>query len=682
MKPKIQVMIPILCVFLFVSCKNQDEKKTFIDEQTIEKTIAALNEGNTLSADLLARGVRQTAQLWQEEDGTAAEFQQFCTDHFCKTAAEKELLFNRISANFETIFGHSNRVNIELLRPLHVTGYDVLPIDEIFGAYDGLAHFSDDMFNNKIAFIITLNFPFFSLQEKNENATAWSDLEWGYARLGDVFTDRVPAQFAQDITTATANADNYISNYNIYMENLRNDKNEALFPKEMVLISHWGLRDELKSNYANKVNGLEKQQMIYDVMKHIVNQTIPREVINSGDYLWNPKTNKIFKEGKVQTATPETDVRYNYLLNNFKAEHAADAYNSTFPTYISRKFDQEFEISQAETEALFKELVASPQVKEVAQLIEQRLGRKLQPFDIWYDGFKSRSEIDPEKLDAIVMKKYPTKAAFTADLPVILQKFGFTKEKANFICQHVTVDASVGAGHAWESRMKTDNAMLRTRIGEKGMDYKGYNIGVHEFGHNVEQTISLHDVPNYFMTGVPNTAFTEALAFVFQARDLELLGVTKQDETTRDFNTLDVFWGCYEIMGVSLLDMQVWKWMYEHPDCTANELKESVLAFAKEIWNSYYAPVFGSTDQPILAIYSHSIDAPLYLSAYPLGHLINYQLETFLEGKNMGTEIQRIFALGRLTPQVWMEKAVGSKLSCAPLLEATSAAVNHIKNQQ
>ena len=42
--------------------------------------------------------------------------------------------------------------------------------------------------------------------------------------------------------------------------------------------------------------------------------------------------------------------------------------------------------------------------------------------------------------------------------------------------------------------MRTDNARLRTRIGKDGMDYKGYNIAVHEFGHNVEQTITLHDV--------------------------------------------------------------------------------------------------------------------------------------------------------------------------------------------
>ena len=59
-------------------------------------------------------------------------------------------------------------------------------------------------------------------------------------------------------------------------------------------------------------------------------------------------------------------------------------------------------------------------------------------------------------------------------------------------------------------------------VGKEGMDYKGYNIAVHELGHNVEQTITLQDVDHYMMHGVPNTAFTEAWAFVFQKRDLAL----------------------------------------------------------------------------------------------------------------------------------------------------------------
>ena len=37
-------------------------------------------------------------------------------------------------------------------------------------------------------------------------------------------------------------------------------------------------------------------------------------------------------------------------------------------------------------------------------------------------------------------------------------------------------------------------AHLRTRVEKDGMNYKGYNIAVHEMGHNVEQTFSLYDI--------------------------------------------------------------------------------------------------------------------------------------------------------------------------------------------
>jgi len=179
------------------------------------------------------------------------------------------------------------------------------------------------------------------------------------------------------------------------------------------------------------------------------------------------------------------------------------------------------------------------------------------------------------------------------------------------------------------------------------------------------------------MQGVPNTAFTEALAFTFQQRDLELLGIKNNDPAQEALSALDNFWGSYEIMGVSLLDMSVWKWMYGHPDATPEQLKETVLKNAIEIWNKYYAPVFGINDIPILAIYSHMIDNPLYLSNYPVGHLIDFQLAGYLKGKNFADEVIRIYSAGRLIPQIWMKNAVGSEISIQPLIEATRQALDN-----
>jgi hypothetical protein len=318
-------------------------------------------------------------------------------------------------------------------------------------------------------------------------------------------------------------------------------------------------------------------------------------------------------------------------------------------------------------------------VKQVGALISQRLGRPLQPFDIWYDGFKARSSMDQTLLDKTAKAKYPNTVAFEKDIPNMLVKLGFKTDKANEIASHITVDPARGSGHAWGAQMKGDKAHLRTRVGKEGMDYKGYNIAVHELGHNVEQTISLYFVDNYMMQGVPNTAFTEAFAFTFQKHDLDLLGIRDNDPNKEHLAALDNFWMCYEIMGVSLLDMKVWKWMYENPTATKEQLKEMVIKTAIEIWNQYYADVLGIKDSPILAIYSHMIDNPLYLSNYPVGHLIEFQLDGYLKGKNFADETMRIYSSGKLIPQLWMKNAVGNEISIKPLLDATDKALTVVK---
>lgn len=664
----------------FSLCASTDSY--FVSSSCIASVKSSLVRNSVFSAKQVERGVEQAARLWTANDGSQEDFVAFCQHYFCKDKQEKEQLFYRIVENLEVIFGHDNRVAIDLLRPLHVTGYESTKVDEIFATYSSSAHFNEDMFKNKLAFVVVLNFPSFTLKEKQLNGHNWSELEWGYVRLGDLFDSRVDAAHQQRITDATSAADNYISNYNIPMGMLLGDGFVHPWSSDLKLISHWGLRDELKACYSDPINGLAKQELIYHTMRHIINQDIPMEVLeNDSKYDgWFPPSNGLYlSKIEIETNHPEPNRRYEVLLNVFKAMKEADASYPNNPTYISRKFDKEYEISIEETQALFNELLLSPQVKEVAKLISKRLGRKLQPFDIWYDGFKSRSSISQTQLDSITLSRYPSKEAFEKDLANIMRKLEFSPSTIEKVCGHITVDASVGAGHAWGATMKSDNSMLRTRIGDNGMDYKGYNIGVHEFGHNVEQTISLHDVPNYMLAGVPNTAFTEALAFLFQARDLELLGVTSPDANTEYMNTLDIFWGCYEIMGVSMVDMKVWEWMYANPDADAYQLKDAVIRIAKEVWNTYYAPVFGVKDQSVLAIYSHMIDAPLYLSAYPIGHIIHFQLENYMKGKSLGKEAERIFAIGRVTPNLWMQRAVGTDLSVKPLLSETTIAVEKIK---
>jgi hypothetical protein len=120
------------------------------------------------------------------------------------------------------------------------------------------------------------------------------------------------------------------------------------------------------------------------------------------------------------------------------------------------------------------------------------------------------------------------------------------------------------------------------------MDYKGYSIAVHEFGHNIEQTISLYDVDYYMMAGVPNTAITEALAFLFQSRDLNLLGIKDQNPEKQKMETLDMA-GSYGNHGRRNGRHENMEMLYQNPNATPAQLKESVIRIAIETWNKYFA---------------------------------------------------------------------------------------------
>ena len=150
-------------------------------------------------------------------------------------------------------------------------------------------------------------------------------------------------------------------------------------------------------------------------------------------------------------------------------------------------------------------------------------------------------------------------------------------------------------------------------------------------GHNVEQTFSMKNVDHWLLSGVPNTAFTEALAFVFQARDLELLGLHSPS--------------------------------------------------AKDVWNQYYAPVFKKKDVVLLAVYSHMIHSFLYLPDYPIGHMIAFQIEEQMKkaGK-IGPEFERMASYGSVVPDLWMTHATGKPVGPEALLQATQRALGEIRH--
>lgn len=670
---------------LLMACQHQANTH-MIKEESIQQALTSLQQTYP-NADLVLaeRGVRQVAALWQEADGTETDFVELVTTHYAATAEEKKVLYNRLSHILEQCGQSADMLNNTLQEPTTLVGKgEPSTVDWIISGYSPMAHFTEDMFANKIAHICVLNFPHYTLEEKNTLGKEWTRQEWAYARLGDVFSSRVPGNVVANYSQALSEAENYIAGYNIMMHCLRNEQGEQLWTEPMALLSHWNLRDELKSNYADVPNAREKQEMIYQVMLRIIRQEIPAVVVNNDKLLWCPTTNHVSgnpdSDIKLKVdISREPDTRYQQIINIFRAGQQIDAYRPDAPTHVLRTFNEDLEIPMEEIEALFTQLIESDEIKQVAALIRERLGRDLRPYDIWYDGFKSRSSISEDVLTAETQKRYPYAKAFEKDMPRMLMDLGFANDKAKEIASHIVVEAARGSGHARPCVGRNQPARLRTRISDKGMDYKGYNIAVHEFGHNVEEVISLYNIDYYTLAGIPNTGFTEASAFLFQERDLQLLGYKAKGEEAKGEEVLDMIWGMYEIMGVSLVDMAMWEWLYANPKATAAQLREAVIAIAGDIWNKYYAPLLGEPDCPLLGIYSHMVGYALYLPAYPIGNIVQFQLEEHLSQLDAqaawANEYTRIYQQGKLTPDAWMRGAVGEAMSIEPILNAVREAM-------
>jgi hypothetical protein len=654
--------------------------------------VAQYGEGQRARAH---RGIAQVAALWHSEDGSAENFAGFVTKNFAGTQPVLDGLFNRFQHNLEMIYGHTAEVRRELNVPSDLDLGPVEPYDEIFAAWDPTAHLLDDFFEDKLAFTALLNFPLTSLAERSQQGQLWTRRQWAETQLAEIFRQRLPAAANQAISEAYAQSGSYIAGYNIWMHHLLDAKGQRIFPAGKRLLSHWNLRDELKANYAEGKAGLARQRAIQKVMERIVAQDIPAVVIDSPLVDWNPYTNAVTRstvndapagtslkklpDGPVDAAR-EPDARYARLLANFKAQRVVDQYSPSQPTYIIRAFERNRQLSEERVRAMLEKVLSSPEVARTGKLIQQRLGRKLEPFDIWYAGFRASGSQNEAELDAMVRAKYPDAAAYERDIPQILRKLGFAPDRADYVAKHIAVDPARGSGHAMGAAMRGVPARLRTRIEKDGMNYKGYNIAVHEMCHNVEQTFSLNDIDYYTLSGVPNTAFTEALAFTCQARDLELLGLGKPDAKTRALQSLDTLWGAYEIGGVALLEMRVWRWMYEHPDATPAQLRDAVLAGARDVWNRYYAPVFGVRDVTLLAIYSHMINEFLYLPNYPIGHMIAFQVEAQMEkAGNFGAEFERVARIGSVAPDLWMVQATGAPVGPEALLAAADKALNELQ---
>ena len=191
-------------------------------------------------------------------------------------------------------------------------------------------------------------------------------------------------------------------------------------------------------------------------------------------------------------------------------------------------FNLEREIPEETVEALMIELLEAPIRKDIADLLSKQLDRPLEAFDIYLEDI-SEAESAAE-LDEKVTAMFKDELVFQEKLPEILRGLGYSDEDADFLGTRVNVEIARGAGHAMRPGIPEYHAWLRTNRLDDRLGWDGFDTAMHELGHNLEQLISTHFVPRPLLRNVPNTACTEAFAFLYQNKAREVIGIHEEDE--------------------------------------------------------------------------------------------------------------------------------------------------------
>src|SRR5262245_503719 len=191
----------------------------------------------------------RAAQLWRPEDG---DFDQFVAAHLAKDQPTRDALFDRLELVFESINGHFLEIARDLGRQVDLDLGPIYPFDEILNAWSPAAHVQDDLFANKLAFIVLLNFPLTTLEERLAEGGGWARRQWAEVRHAQRFARRVPAEASQAMTKARAAAAQYVSTYDVEVGSKR-------------LLAHWNLRDEIKALYSE--DALPQQRHIAGLME-------------------------------------------------------------------------------------------------------------------------------------------------------------------------------------------------------------------------------------------------------------------------------------------------------------------------------------------------------------------------------------------------------------------------------
>jgi len=635
----------------------------------IDETISKLGGCQRATA-----GVRRVANRWKETDGDGNEFKTFCENSFVTSDEDRARLLERYESAMGSIGGHLYEIGRHLRRWTDLRGDEMPMIDNTMAMFDPCPDLSDQFYKQKLAFIALLNFDRPNLATMLSDGCNWSTDQWAEARIGRAFGPRIPAEVNDRARELEHEADMFVSEFHVPVGCMVDANGKSWFGKDRKLIAHWIIREEIKAGYTQD-GGLEKQRALSWVMGRHIDGTLPKQIMDSTcEGKWNPQTNTVNGGDAGELLGP---VRYEQLSTQRSVAVDYDKYYDEHPTAIARKFDLEREISEETVEELMIELLEAPVRGDIAKYMSKKLHRPLEAFDIYLEDIANGAS--SAELDEKVTEMFKDESEFQQKIPDVLKGLGYTDDDAAFLGTRVNVEIARGAGHAVRPGIPEYNAWLRTNRLDDRLGWDGFDTAMHELGHNLEQLISTHFVPRPLLRNVPNTACTEAFAFLYQNKAKEVVGLPEEDETKAfALASVEGLLAACQIAGPSLVELYTWRWLYKNPNATPEQLRDEMLTIAEDVWNKYFKEYFGEDPYHILAAYQHMIGYPLYLPDYTIGHVISHQIKSHMRGKDLAAETKRICSIGRLTPDQWMREAVGSGISAKQLIEDATAGLNNL----
>ncbi|MCP4833263.1 MAG: hypothetical protein GY895_00725 [Phycisphaera sp.] len=647
-------------------------------DSDLEATLDALVEKHDDSIREDAhRGIVQCAERWQETDGDAAAFTTFCLDHYEVPGASRDRLLERLESASEQVRGHLYEMRRNLRRWNDLVGESLPKTDALLATFDPAPDLVEQFYAQKLAFVTLLNLRRSTLQEMLEEGGDWDADRWAEARVAGSFGPRIPKSVADLARDLHFKSYHWVSNFHIPVGSMVDATGRRWFEADRSLLAHWLVREEIKAGY-NDPDGVHKQRALARVMSRYIDGSLPKSIMDrSSTADWDPEANTIDGED----AGPTIDLlRYDHWMDNVTVARAYDAHHPDHPTAIARKFELEREIPELEVEQLLVDLLSAPVRADLASVLSNRLERPLEAHDIYFDDlFETR---DADEMNAVVAEICGDEKEFEAKLPEILRGLGWPEDEADFLGSRVRVEIARGSGHAMRPQLAEYGAWLRTNRLKDQLGWDGYDTAMHELGHNLEQLCSTYYVPRTAMRGVPNTACTEAFAFLYQSLAKRTLGIEDEAAAERAFHeeTIAAMLMTCQIAGPSLVELRTWREIYRLGDaCDPAAIRTALLRNSEEVWNEFFQPHFGDDSYHILGAYQHMLGHPLYLADYAIGRTISHQIRSHMQGRDLAAETKRICSIGSVTPDAWMRKAVGGPLSTKPLVEDCAAAITALR---